>query len=111
MAANIYYIQNYSEEDGENVDDVGAVRFCVLNDYLCIKKCYGHMNSMRLRLEQFRNTNDFTHDLAEKRVSGLHGYGVFAKTEIPKGKFVIIYEGEVISNRVADFRGKTYILL
>jgi len=38
-------------------------------------------------------------------------YGVFAKTEIEKGKFVIKYEGELISNRVADFRSKAKILI
>ncbi|AFN83791.1 SET domain-containing protein [Encephalitozoon romaleae SJ-2008] len=42
--------------------------------------------------------------------SGVEGYGLFAKEKISRGKFVIEYVGEIISNEEAERRGAFYDL-
>jgi SET domain-containing protein len=45
------------------------------------------------------------HKYIVKKKSGVHGFGIFAKTDIPKGARVIEYVGERITKAEADRRG------
>ena len=44
-----------------------------------------------------------------KRKSPIHGYGIFAKTNIPKGVRIIEYVGEKITKAEAERRGPRLI--
>lgn len=40
---------------------------------------------------------------------GSSGFGIFAKEEIPKGRFIIEYWGKLVSSKVADTVGGHYL--
>jgi SET domain-containing protein len=47
--------------------------------------------------------------MIERRRSGIHGWGVYATTKIPKNKRIIHYAGEKISNQESLKRERRYI--
>lgn len=49
---------------------------------------------------------DNSHKLYQVKASGVHGKGVFATEDIPKGTKIIEYLGEIISKKEGDKRAK-----
>lgn len=58
---------------------------------------------------ELRRTGHCTlNDWLEARSSAIHGHGVFARRDIPRGTDIIEYVGEKIGKREADRRGRVH---